>query len=133
MLLEAIYPLLAADTALMAVVTGGIFKSSLPEGACRPALTYGAAGGSGQPTFNTPGMQKARIEFNAFAASREQAAAALNLLRILLNGYQGVLGNGIRLQNVELINPEPMDFPIEEYPRDFRCMSEFYFYFVFVD
>lgn len=133
MLLEAIYPLLTGNAPLVATLTGGIFQSSLPEGACRPAMSYGTAGGSSQPTFETSGMQRARISFDAFGKTRTQAANALDVLRLLLDGYVGTLGNGIVLLNVDLINPEPMDFPIEQYPRDFRCCSEYYFYFDFAD
>lgn len=133
MLLEAIYPLLAGDADLLAALVGGIHQSSLPEVACRPAMTYMVVGGSGNPTFDTPGVQRVRIQFDAYGNTRTQAANALDLLRLLLNGFQGTLGNGIRLQNVDLINPEPMDFPVEQYSRDFRSMSEYYFYFTFIN
>lgn len=131
MLLEALFPLVTSNVLLMAELVGGLHQSSLPEGQCRTAMTYQSVGGSSSPTFKTSGMQRARIQFDAYGVTRTKAATALNLLRLQLDGYEGILGNGIRIQNMDLLNPEPMDFPIEQYSRDFRCMSEYYVYFTF--
>lgn len=133
MLLEALNPLLKGDTALMTAAGGNIFKVTPPEGGCLPALVYFGAGGSGEPTFNTPGMQKVRLQFNGLGKTRGEAAGVLDALRKLLNGYVGTLENGLRIQNALLINPEPIDLPLEEYARDFRCYSEYYFWFTFID
>lgn len=132
MLLEALYPLLTSDDALVTMLKGGIHQSSLPEGACRPVMSYLSAGGSAEPTLETSGMQKVRIQFDAFGDTRAQAAKVLELLRQFLNGYRGELPGGLFIQNADLINPEPIDFPVEEYSRDFRCMSEYYFWFTFI-
>ena len=131
MLLEALYPLLTGIEPLQAVLKGGIHVGSLPEGVCRPVMSYSSAGGSSTPTFDTSGMQKARLQFDAFGVTRAQAAGVLDVLRQALNGYVGTLPGGLHIQNIDLINPEPMDFPVEEYARDFRCMSEYYVWFCF--
>lgn len=96
-------------------------------------MSYQTVSGISNPTFDTSGWQKVRIQFDAFGETRTQAANALDLLRQLLNGYRGVLNSGLFIQKAQLINPEPIDFSIEEYPRDFRCMSEYYVYFTFLN
>lgn len=133
MLLEALYPLLTGNADLVTAASAGIYKVTPKQGGCLPALVYFGAGGSGNPTFNTPGMQRARVQFNGLGSTRGEAAAVLEALRKLLNGYVGTLDGGLRIQNALLINPEPIDLPLEEYARDFRCYSEYYFWFVFPD
>lgn len=133
MLLEALYPLLSNDAGLAAATGGRIFKVSPDVGACLPSLVYFSAGGAGEPTFDTPGMQRARLQFDGLGQTRGEAAAVLNALRILLNGFTGTLDGGLRIQNALLINPEPIDVSFEEYARDFRCYSEYYFWFTFND
>lgn len=128
MLIIGLVALLKSDDALSALIEGRISPVLLREGICLPALTYHIVGGSSSPTLNTSGMQRVRIEFDAFGRSYLEAANVREALRILLNGYQGPLSNGMYLQNVEFV--QAVDF-YDSDPRQFRCMSEFYVYFNF--
>jgi hypothetical protein len=125
---SGLFALLRADAGVMAVVSERIFPVLLPENATLPALTYHVVGGSSAPTFATSGMQKVRIQFDCFARSYLDADRARDALRQSLYGYRGTLADGTFLQNAELI--QSVDF-FDNDPRQFRCMSEFYFYFTF--
>lgn len=131
MLLDGLYVLLSDDERLSGMLRGGIHKTMYPEGSCLPVLTFQGAGGSRQPTFETSGMQKARIQFDVHGEYPGQAHAVLDALRLLLDGFYGQLGEGTRVALAELINPVPIDFPVEQYARDFRAMSEYYIHFTF--
>lgn len=127
-----LFDLLKSFNDLIAIVGGRVFAVVLPENATLPAMTYQVVGGSSEPTFDTSGLQKVRVQFDFFADSKtgsyKAAAGARDALRKLLNGYTGTLSDGTVVQNADLI--QNIDF-FEEYPRQFRCMSEFYFYFTF--
>ena len=127
MFVEGLYNLLAGDPGLNALVNGRISGLQL-QSDCVPALTYQIVGGSSDPTFTTSGLQKVRVQFDAFAASYIAAAQVRDAVRILLNGYQGALSDGTFIQNADLI--QNIDF-FENDARQYRCASEFYFYFTF--
>jgi hypothetical protein len=123
-----IYALLKADDGVAAVVGGRIFPVLLPENATLPAMTYQIIGGTSDPTFETSGPQRVRIQFDVFAAKYIDADSGREAIRKVLNGFVGSLADGTYLQNANLI--QGTDYFLE-YPRSFRCMSEFYLYFNF--
>lgn len=130
MLAAGIYALLAGEATISALVGNRITPVRLPIGSAMPALTYSFIGGSSEPTFETSGMQKVRIQFDAFGDSHNDAAAVREALRKFLNGFRGPLSDGTRIQNFDLI--QAMDFD-EQYSRNFRCMQEMYCMFTFPD
>lgn len=127
-LADGIFALLSGESTISAVVADRIYPLLLPEGVALPAITFQAAGGRSMPTLATSGMQQPRIQIDVFGATYEDADAGRLALRKFLNGYQGTLADGTYLQNVDLIQQSDT---YEEYPRQFRCMLEFYFYFDF--
>jgi|SRR5450756_2474374 len=130
MLSEGITALLKGDPAVSGMVGGRVFPVTTPPAVTLPAVTYHVVGGSSDPGLSTSGMQKVRVQFDVFSESYKAASAVREAIRRLLNGYIGQLGDGTFLLNVELI--QGIDF-FEQDPREFRCMSEFYFYFNFID
>jgi hypothetical protein len=128
MLAKAIKDLLGSDDELNALIECGVHPLVLPPGAKLPAVTYQLVAGSGQPTFETSGMQRRRYQFDVMASSYPQADLIRAMLIKFLNGYQGILTDGTVLQNVDYANS--IDF-YDSNPRQFRCMAEFYFYFDF--
>ena len=129
MITDGIYQLLKQEVPL----TGGWHPVKLPEKAMFPAGTYHIVGGSSSPTFETSGMQRLRAQFDVFSeaqgvATYREATRARDALRQILNGFQGQLPNGEFVQNAELIQSVDQ---YESDPRQFRCMSEYYFFFTF--
>jgi len=123
-----IYGLLASESTLAGIFGDRIEPVELTIAQTMPALTYKVIGGSSEPTFDTSGFQRERIELNSYADTYLQADQGREALLEFLNGYGGVLADGTVLQNVEFI--QKLDF-YEQAPRRFRCMVEFYFYFDF--
>jgi hypothetical protein len=128
MLAKAVNDLVRSDDELEALVGCGVHPVLLPQGAKLPVILYQLVGSSGSPTLNTSGMQKRRYQFDVIAETYVQADLIRSKLVFFLNGYQGLLSDGTYLQNVEFV--QAIDF-FDNTPRQFRCMSEFYFYFDF--
>lgn len=130
MLAAGLYALLAGETTITAIVGTRIEPVELTIGQTMPALVYKFVGGSSSPTFTTSGMQRVRVEFRCFGSSHLQADTLRETLRKFLNGFRGLLGDGTRVQNVDLI--QPLD-DFEQYARQFCLGAEYYFYFVFAN
>ena len=128
MLVEGINTLVRNDSELQQLGVTTVVPEVLPEGACMPAIMYRIVGGNSEPTFDTSGMQRVRIEFNCFGESYLQAATVRERLRVLLNGYVGLLSDGTYAQNIDLI--QTMD-GFQDEARQIRCLIEFYVYFTF--
>jgi hypothetical protein len=128
MLETGIYSLLAGEATISALVATRITPVRLPIGSPMPALTYRIIGGVGEPTFDTSGMQRRRLQVDSFGDTHLQAAQLRAAVVKFLNGYRGILSDGTVLQNADLLQPQDLD---EQYSREFRCMVEFYLYFVF--
>ncbi len=133
MIQDGLYSLLSEDPKLSAIVGDRITPVLLPEGSTTPALTYMVAGGSSDPTFSTSGMQRLRVQFDVHADPKDKAGyraaiQAREALRLLLDGYRGMLSDGTYLQNAQRI--QDIDY-FDDGPRQFRCSSEFYFWFTF--
>jgi hypothetical protein len=118
-------------TELGQIIGGRLTPVLLPEGSPMPAMTYRIVASRSEPTFSGSGAQKLRVQFDAYSSDTyDNAAAARDALRSLLNGYSGTLSDGTFLQAAELI--QQIDF-YENDARQFRCMSEFYLSFNFPD
>ena len=128
MISRGIYSLLSSAPSIVAAAPGGVFPVLLPKALTATALTYQIVGGSSSATLGTSGLQKLRVQFDAWATSYDAAASLREALRELLNGYQGQLTDGTVLQNVDLI--QFVD-DLDQDSQQFRCVSEFYFFFNF--
>ena len=123
-LLDGIAALLAADAGFAAAVPGPIADTLLPEGATLPALTYQVVGGEEDPTFDTAGLARVRVQFDVRAADGDSARAGRkNLIRVL-NGFRGQLpSGGPWVEGIQLI--ERIDY-FDNDARQFRKGAEFY-------
>jgi hypothetical protein len=91
---------LLADTTLAALIGTSIYPVLLPEGTST-AVTYRVI--SKVPDYSLTsalGMVKARIEFNAWAATYAAAKAIEEAIRLSLDGYAGALPNGVIVANI---------------------------------
>jgi hypothetical protein len=130
-LMEGIAALLTADAEYLAAVPGGIADTLLPEGATLPALTFQIVGGQADPTLDTSGMQRWRVQFDVRAEDAAGAVAGReNLIRVL-NGFRGVPVDGAPwIEGIDLI--QPIDYYDSE-ARQFRKGAEFYVMFCFAE
>lgn len=121
---DGIAALLAADSGFAAAVPGPIADTLLPEGAELPALTYQVVGGEEDPTFETAGLARVRVQFDVRAADADSARAGRkNLIRVL-NGFTGQLpSDGPWVEQIQLI--QRLDL-FDNDPRQFRKSAEFY-------
>jgi hypothetical protein len=130
MLAAGLYALLAGEATIAAIVGDRIEPVELTIGQTMPAMTYKFVGGSSEPTLETDGFQRQRVEFRSFGETHLQADTLRETVRQFLNGFQGQLGDGTFLQNVQLVQGND---GFEQYSREFGLMSEYYFYFTFPD
>lgn len=128
MIQTGIFSLITGFTDVAALIATRVYPMTLPEAPTLPALSYQIVGGTSSPTFETSGMQKLRVQFDAWGADPDSAANVRATLIKALNGFQGQLTDGTFLQNADL--QQQIDFFADD-PRQYRCMVEFYFYFDF--
>jgi len=127
--LTGLYQLLSGEATITALVGDRIEPIELSPGQTMPALTFKFVGGSSEPTFDTSGMQKRRVELNAYGSSALSADQVRTAVVKFLNGpWRVELADGSYLDSFELI--APLDFP-EPDARRFRCMVELYAFFNF--
>lgn len=130
MILTGLVALITGTTAWSNLAGTRLYPVTLPEAPTLPAATYHIIGGTSEPTFETSGMQKLRVQFDHYGNTYAAANQLREATRTLLNGYQGTLSDDTVLQNANLI--QSVDF-FENDARQYRCMSEFYLYFDFND
>ena len=127
MLETGLASLLGSDPTLAGFVGDRVTPVTM-VGDCRPAITFHLIGGSTDPTFESSGLQKVRVQFDVWSSSYLQGAQVRDALRRFLNGFVGELADGTYIQNADLI--QNLDF-YEDDAREFRCGSEYYFYFTY--
>lgn len=127
MLEAGIYQLLTTEPTIAALVSDRV-SAVLMDSKCLPAITFHVVGGASTPTFETSGLQRMRIQFDVFGRGYLEAAQIRDTLRKFLNGYRGTMPDGTFVSNVDLI--QHIDF-FEDGAREFRCSSEYYFYFTY--
>lgn len=128
MIEQGLYTLISTDPTISGMIATRVYPILLPEKPVLPAMTYGVVGGAGDPTFETSGLIKLRMQFDCWGTNYSDAAQLRKALVKLLNGYGGVLSDGTNLQLAEFI--QPVDF-YEQDARQYRCAVEFYFLFDF--
>jgi Protein of unknown function (DUF3168) len=121
---NGLFSLLTADAGISALIGTRVYPVVLPENPTLPALLYKFVGGQSDPTLDTSGEQKLRLELDCYGASFDDASALRDAVTAALNGYQGTLSDGTFLQNAWRLSPG-VDF-FEDEPRQYRCMVEFY-------
>lgn len=130
MILTGLFNLITTTTAWEALAATRLYPVTLPEIPTLPAATYHVIGGTSDPTFETSGMQKLRIQFDHYGNTYADANTLREATRVLLNGFVGALSDGTYLEDAQLI--QSVDF-FENDARQYRCMSEFYLYFNFTN
>lgn len=125
---DGLFDLITTEATIAAIIATRMYPIVLPTDCPMPALRYSFAGGMSEPTFDTSGLQRVRVQFDCFGANQDDAMQLRWALIRFLNGYSGELIDGTVLQLAQLI--QQVDF-FEQGPRQFRCMVEFYLTFNF--
>ena len=123
MIQAGIYSLLAATPALTAIVGQNIFPVTLPDERM-PALSYSTVAHTSDPGLETDGMQRIRIQFDAWAEQYGQALSIRNAVEQAVLGYVGALSDGTYVHNCLRISST--DF-FQHEGLLYRCMFECYF------
>ncbi len=116
--------LLQTTAAITALVGTNIYPVTLPVDAPMPALQYSTVAHTSSPGFATDGMQKIRIQFDAWATQYSSALAIRAAVENALLGYSGVLSDGTKVHNCLRISST--DF-FQHEALQYRCMLEVYF------
>jgi hypothetical protein len=125
MIREGLFALLRDNAGVAAIAAGRVFTIQAPDQAeVYPCVSYRYVGGGADPTLDTAGVIRQRIEVSAHSQNADEAAALLDALVIALIQWQPqTFPNGARLIDTNLINPGS-DFEAGE-SRYFRCFCEF--------
>lgn len=123
---KGLYALLAADSGI-ADITSRIYRGAAPpERHQYPCLTYRFVGGSADPTLETSGVIRQRVEINGLSFNSEEASDLLAAAILCVNGWQQALTDGTHVLTTELLNPGT---DIDGEDRLFRRLAEFYVYY----
>jgi hypothetical protein len=123
--------LLAGNAALASLVGGRVFQGAAPDDLAQyPCVAWSFVGGSGDPTFQSVGVIRQRVEINAFAAlaanGNSPATVASQIRAAVIAavlGWKQVLGDGTSVLDAELLNPGT---DMETADRIYRRLCEFY-------
>lgn len=121
---KGLFALLAADAGVTALVNGAIYAGEAPDQIeAYPCVAYKLVGGSVDPTVDTSGVYRQRIELNGFSfKSYAEADQIRQAIIAAVDGWQQQLGDGTVIETAFLVNPGS-DSVSEQ--RCFRCMCEF--------
>lgn len=128
MIEAGLFNLVSTTPAVAAICETRIYPLILPTGSKYPAATYQMISANPDPTLDTSGFQRWRIQYDCFGRTYADASGLRRALITALNGYVGVLSDGTHLQNAEFHNLT--DF-FNDASRTYRCMVEFHLYFTF--
>jgi hypothetical protein len=138
MILAGIVALIVqSGSGLEAITTNRIYPGTLPEdvGADmggKPAIVYAVIANSPDPTFDTPGMQRMRVQFDCYGVGSSTASgygvanSVREALVALLDGFRGRLPDGSWIEGVMLCDYRDAFMSAA---RQYVSMAEFYLLF----
>ena len=104
-------------------VSGRIYPATLPEKPTLPAMTFTRISRVQEPTLDTSGMQRVRIQFNFFGRTAYDAAECAAEVELFFNGFSAVLSDGTWLQNAWLITDSDT---YEDVARERHVQADYY-------
>ncbi|HEY1213676.1 MAG TPA: hypothetical protein VGE93_08595 [Bryobacteraceae bacterium] len=118
--------LLASEVSLSALQADRVTPIVRDINGSLPATTIFVVGGESEPTFETSGMTRMRVQVDFWGGSYAEASALRHATVQFLNGWYGELPDGSYIQNIDLIQKSD---GFEQESRLFRLMAEFYLFF----
>jgi len=85
---SALFTVLSTSAAVSALAGTRIYPSVLPKGPTLPALVYRFVTSVAQPTMDTRGMARARVEFDCFGETYSDAVNLRSAVVQTLAGYK---------------------------------------------
>jgi len=116
--------LLSSTTAITSLVGANIFPVVVPQNGPLPALTWSTIAHTSVPGLQNEGMQRVRVQFDAWAQTYAQAVAIRQAITASLLGYMGTLSDGTVVHNV--LRVSSVDF-FQHESLEYRAMLELYF------
>lgn len=117
-----IRPLVLSFDNVTAIVANRVVPILVPEGWNLPALTYQIIAASADPTFDTAGFTRTRVQFDCYGESYADASSLRQALDAAINGFVGEVA-GVQITDVCLIQP------IDRFQHEllqFICGVEYY-------
>jgi hypothetical protein len=115
------YSLLTSSVPISGACGSNIWPLVLPNSPTLPAITYSFVGGTANPTFNTSGLTRYRVEVNCYGKSYTDAYTLRSAVKAALNGYSDA--------NMTIEFMHPIDF-FDHEVSVYRCAAEFYLFSV---
>jgi hypothetical protein len=84
----AIFTVLSTSSAVSALAGTRVYPAVLPKDPTLPAVVYKFVGGSNQPTMDTPGKQRARLQLDCFGETYSDAITLRKAVVQTLAGYR---------------------------------------------
>lgn len=105
MIEDGLHRLITADAGFIAIAEDRLYPLILPEMAInsvlQPSASYQLITAVPDYTLDGPtGMVKARIQIDTWASTYAGSKALTEAIRLLLDGYAGVLPDGTAVQNI---------------------------------
>ncbi len=114
-----------ANQATADLIGGRFYADTLPRTVTYPAaIVHAGIGGRNERTFDGPGMQIDRYQFDFAGKHRRDVTAAREAVVALLDDFGGVLPNGAQVEAIEYI--QPLKLPYDDDKQVFWCGCEFY-------
>lgn len=116
------YSLLTSSVPIEGACGTNIFPLVLPNSPKLPAITFSFVGGTANPTLDTSGLSRYRVEVNCYGTNYTSAATLRNTVKAALNGYSDANMVIEWMHNIDFFDHEVLVY---------RCAAEFYLFSVF--
>lgn len=118
-MIESLFYSLLLESASLSSMCGGanIFPLVLPDSPTFPAITFRFVGGTANPTLNTSGLTRYRVEVNCWGNTYSSAVKLRHTVKTALNGYYDANMSIQWTHNLDLFDHEILEY---------RAVSEYY-------
>ena len=87
MIESALFTVLSTSAAVSALAGTRVYPAVLPKDPTLPAVVYRFVGGANQPTMNTRGRQRSRLQIDCFGETYNDAISLRKAVVQTLGGY----------------------------------------------
>ena len=108
----ALFTALSASEAVSALAGTRIYPATLPKDPALPAVVYHFAGGANQPTMDTPGKQRSRLQLDCIA---ETYSDAINLRKAVVQTLAGYSSAAFQSQILNATGSDGFDQDLLQY------------------
>lgn len=90
-----IHHYLTTKTSVTSICERRGYPEALPQGAVLPAYTYSEVDANSFEDINgdSTGLRQTRVQINCFSTKRSEAHNLREQIRLVLQGYRGIVGN----------------------------------------